>query len=107
MGRVAAAANEEAPVEVHHRPIEIHRDKSHDVISRKVESTVKELVASEIPTRVEEAVNGALHKMFFYKAQSRVQLVAYNVLEQVMLDLLCTGPHCGDFRCTQRKVHRY
>lgn len=83
----AAPANEEAPGEVRNRPIESCCSENDDVISRGVRSAVKKLVSNKMATMVEEALNDFLRETR-YSAQSGVCSVFYNVVEQVISDML-------------------
>lgn len=80
--------NEDAPCEVDNRPIEIGNNDNIDVITEEGKSAVMELVAGEMARMVEEVLHGFLRKTL-HDAQSRVQSVLYNFVEQMMLDLLC------------------
>lgn len=70
-GEMAAAANEEVPGEVKHRPIKIHRNKNDGKIEREVKSAVKESLASETATMVGEVLDEVLSRTL-HNAQSGV-----------------------------------
>lgn len=57
------------------------------MFAQDVKSTVKKLVASEMPTMVEEALDEDLCKAV-HKAKTGVLSVVYNVFEQEMMKLL-------------------
>lgn len=87
-GEAADTANEGAPAEQEGHQIENHWTIEADVIAREVKSAIWELVANEMVTTVEEALDDFLRKTLC-NARSGVRSVIYNVVKQSMLDLLC------------------
>lgn len=84
------AACDKATIE-HDIHLTENRSKGNEyVITREVESALKELVSNKRSRIVEEAMSNALCKMF-NKEQSGFQSVVYSFVGQVMLDLLRKG----------------
>lgn len=83
----AAAANEGAPVKNESRQISNRHTNEGDVIAREVRSAVSDLVTTELATVLEESLENILRESF-HNWQSGIRSVVYNVLEQVILDLL-------------------
>lgn len=83
-----ASANEEVPSEADQRPIESRRDENDELIAREVKCAEKQLVANKMATMVKEVLNDVLRKTL-HNVQSSGQSVVYNVVEHVMLDLVC------------------
>lgn len=63
------------------------RTENKDVIASKVTSTLKEIITNELSTMVEETLQNTL-RAFFLNVQSGIRSVVYNVVEQLVLDLL-------------------
>lgn len=87
-GEAAATADDEANIECQSRFTENCREENGDVIAREVKSAKKVLVAVEIVTMVESALDDAIREIF-HNAQNSVRSDIYNVAQRVILDLLC------------------
>lgn len=86
---VAAAANDEANIEPESHVTENSRKESKEFIAREVKSAIKELATKKMVTTVREMLDGFLPKAS-HTMQCDAWYVVYKVMEQVMLDLLCT-----------------
>lgn len=86
-GKMAVGAHCEPTVESKSPPNESHRTSDEDVITKEGKSTKKELVASELSTLIEKSPDNVLRKSL-HNVQSSIRSGIYNIIEQVMWDLL-------------------
>lgn len=85
-GLVAAASNDEATVKHETRDIERYTNEE-DVLTREAKYPIKKLSTAELASIVEESLEDTLRTLFF-GTKSSVWYVLYDVIEQVMLDLV-------------------
>lgn len=81
-----ADANDEPNVGKENRPTDSRSTNDDDGIAEKVKSTMKDLVANELSTLIEESLDDIL-RMSLHNAQSEIRSFVYNVIEQAMLVL--------------------
>lgn len=81
---MATDVNDELNIEHETRSTESCRTENEEVTARKVKSAVKEIVTNDFSTLADESLDDML-KTSFYNGKRGIQLVVYNVVEQVML----------------------
>lgn len=86
-GKAGAAGNDEALVEHGSRQVKNRHTNEENVIARGGKHAVHELLTTEPATMVYESLDGILGTSF-HKRQSSIRSVVYQVVQQVMLDLL-------------------
>lgn len=85
--KAAGSANEEVPAEKDSRQIENCCTNEEDVIAQKVKSAVTELATNELSSMFEELQDNTLRTLF-HNAQRGMRQVVYDVVEQLILDLV-------------------
>lgn len=104
--------HDETPVEIHISPTESCSTNHEDMIAREVKSAVKDLVANELSTMIEELLDDILRKSL-QNGQMDIRAVVYNTVDQVMLDVLHTDvngdtldAHIANFFDTDAAIDR-